>query len=203
MKYLAIFTSAAVFLFISCVDKSIISTNAINAEIDVAGTVVPADAHILFIMGKDTTEISADDDGYFSASVPTGRGTFVISAEGYRTYTTSPTYTSSGIYDLGAIELSDLPFPLSTIYKNVNYSPNGNSYLFYITFSQEMQPSSKAAVSIGPEIEGSLVWTNNNTSLYFYPNPSFLDTATFTVQINRPQLTFYMSAERKEPLGQF
>ena len=179
MKYVLLVVITLLAFLISCNKNPASST----PDITVSGTVDPPDAHVLFIMGKDTTEVSVDDQGYFSLEVPSGRGAFVMSAEGYRTYSTSPTYTLSGTYDLGLIKLSDVPYPISNIYRNTGYSQD--SYLFYISFSLEMEPSSKSAVSIDPEIKGTLAWSNNNTTLYFYPYPSFVDTAAFTVTVNR------------------
>ncbi|MFC1585666.1 Ig-like domain-containing protein [Fibrobacterota bacterium] len=190
MKRILIALIISAWFFAACDNDS--DPVSANSGIRVSGTVIPSDAYIMFIMGQDTTDINADDDGFFHVSVPAGRGRFVITADGYREYTTSPTYTEPGSYDLGTIELNDVPSLISNIYKNTSYSQN--SHLFYIRFSEEMDPSSKSAVSISPDFDGDLVWANNNTDLYFYPTPAFMDTSAFTITISTDAVSLEQDA---------
>ncbi|MBF0430247.1 MAG: Ig-like domain-containing protein [Fibrobacteria bacterium] len=168
-------------LFLAC-DETTSTSNDTSGTITVTGTVVPSTAIVQFIMGQDTTSIEVSDGGMFSTTIAPGKGKFIITADKHKTYSTSPTYTLPGTYDLGTITLSDIPSPLSSIVKNNSYTQN--NYLFYLNFSEEMTPDSKSAVSTNPDITGSLVWTNNYTRLYFYPIPSYADTTAFTVAIS-------------------
>jgi hypothetical protein len=93
----------------------------------------------------------------------------------------------------GSSTQSDVPYPVSSVYKTSSYSQN--SYLFYIRFATEMDTSSRRAVSTSPHIDGTLAWGDNNTMLYFYPVPTFMDTTELTVTID----TTALSAEGDSP----